>query len=119
MKGKQRAQQWKAQAQEKMKAQAATQRSKAAHGLEETAEALRQAGQSLREKNKASLADYAEKAAERTDDLSHYLREKDIDELIGEVEGFVRRQPWVVVGGAFLAGAMLSRFLKASGEQAE
>jgi ElaB/YqjD/DUF883 family membrane-anchored ribosome-binding protein len=114
-----KARQWKEQAREKMKSTGAERTSKAAHDLDATAQALRQTGQRLREENKDSLSRYADKAAEQTDRLSQYLRDKDFGQLMSDAEDFIRSRPLLTVGGALVAGVLLARFLKASSEKSE
>ena len=43
-----------------------------------------------------------------------YLSESDADRILGDIEDFGRRQPWVVIGGGIALGLVASRFLKAS-----
>jgi len=60
------------------------------------------------------LARYAHSAAEGVDRLARYLRETDAEALLGDIEGFARRRPELFVGGSFVAGMLLARFLKSS-----
>jgi hypothetical protein len=60
------------------------------------------------------VSEYTEKAAELVEGFSGYLREKNVDQLLGEVERFARRQAALFVGGAFALGFLASRFLKSS-----
>ena len=64
------------------------------------------------------LGDYAETAAERVDRLARYLREGDPEKFVRDVEGYARRRPEVFMGGMFVAGLVLARFLKSSADQA-
>jgi hypothetical protein len=75
---------------------------------------LRAVGQSLREQGKEGPANAAEKVAEYAEKAGGYLREKDSDSLLSDVEDFGRRQPWAVGAGALAIGFAASRFLKAS-----
>jgi hypothetical protein len=87
-------------------------------GLGSTARALYQTSRQLREQEAAApVAEYAERAAARVERLADHLRERDLSELIGEVEDFARRQPVLFVGGAFTLGLFAARFLKSSGER--
>jgi ElaB/YqjD/DUF883 family membrane-anchored ribosome-binding protein len=89
-----------------------------AEGLGSTARALYQTSRQLREQEAAApVAEYAERAAARVERLADHLRERDLRELIGEVEDFARRQPVLFVGGAFTVGLFAARFLKSSGER--
>jgi hypothetical protein len=44
------------------------------------------------------------------------MREKDPAEMVHDAERFARRNPTAFVGGAFVLGLALARFLKSSGE---
>ncbi len=118
-KGEMKKEEWKERFGEKARSKVSEQKSKAAGELKTTAEVLRKASKDFRERDKSLLARYAEKAAERTEHLSDYLHEKNMDEFIEDAEDFIRRQPLIAMGGAFLAGTVLARFLKASGHKEE
>ena len=106
------------QATEQTKPRLEGQKERAADGLGSTAHALRKTSRELRDQEEAApIADYAEKAAARVERMADYLREREIGELIGEVEDFARRQPVLFVGGAFTLGLLAARFLKSSGER--
>jgi hypothetical protein len=96
----------------------AGQKSQAAGSMESIAHAVRQTGQQLREQDQAGIAEYADRAADQMESFSRQLRERDVSDLVGEVESFARRQPALFLGGALLLGFMGARFLKSSGQQA-
>lgn len=106
------------QAQETAKSAAAEQTSRAGHKLATTAEVFRETGRILRQKDIHTMADFTERAAKRIEDISGYLLENEIDDLIDDAEEFIRRRPALSISGAFCVGIVLSRFLKASGEKA-
>jgi ElaB/YqjD/DUF883 family membrane-anchored ribosome-binding protein len=109
---KEKTRQWKEQAREKLNRKSGEQTSRVAQELVSAAEALRETSHALKEKNKEQLSLYAEKAADQTEHLSNFLREKDMEQLMKGAEDFARRRPWVAIGGAFVAGTLLARFLK-------
>ena len=76
------------------------------------ASALHSTSDVLRSKDSA-ITDYVEKAAKSIDDVSIYLGTRTLAQLINDVEGFARREPAMFLGGAFFAGLMGGRFLKA------
>jgi hypothetical protein len=80
-------------------------------------DALRGAGEKLGEHGDL-LPEYVEKAASQVDRLTHYVRSRNIGELITDVEGFARREPALFLGGSFALGLFASRFLKSSGHRA-
>jgi hypothetical protein len=88
-----------------------------AHQVNVIAEALRASSDELREQEEPEMAKYASMAADRVDRLANTLRYKSVDQLTGEVENFARRKPEVFLGAAFVAGVVLARFLKSSGQR--
>jgi hypothetical protein len=101
-------------AREQVRSQFADQKERAAGSLESVADALRQAGQGLRDHEQAALGDYVQGAAEMVERVSDYLSRRDMDQLVREVEDMARRQPGLFVGGAFALGFLAARFLKSS-----
>ena len=108
---------------EQVQQQAATrldrQKENAVTGLSRVADTVRQMGQNLRgQEQQGAIAEYAaqygERAAEQIERFTDYLREHDVNQLVGEVEDFARRQPVIFIGGAFLLGFAGARFLKSS-----
>jgi hypothetical protein len=87
---------------------------KAADQLNSFSAAIRSAADRLHEENDHNLAGYAEAAAERVEGAARYLGERDFSRIADDVESFARRQPELFLGGMFLAGMGISRFLKAS-----
>jgi len=64
-------------------------------------------------------AAYIHDAASGLERASTSLRERSVEELIGELGRLAREQPAVLFGGAVLAGIALSRFLKSSRDAAQ
>jgi hypothetical protein len=96
------------------------QKERVAGQLGSLAGALREAGQKLDEKDgDKGFGRYAGRAAEQVDRVSNYLRGHELTDVIRDAETFARRRPDVFLGGTFLAGLLLARFLKASGERQE
>ena len=95
-------------------AQLTTQKTRATEALGSVAAALRQSSQPLRDNNQPMLADYAGKAADQLEQFSTRFRERDLTELMDDVNRFARRQPALFVGAAFAVGALAARFLKSS-----
>jgi len=75
---------------------------------------VRSVSEQLREQGKDQPAKLADQAADRAEQLGGYLKENDAERILGDLEDFGRRQPWVVVGGGIALGLVASRFLKAS-----
>jgi hypothetical protein len=78
------------------------------------ADGLRQAGIDLRKEGNPSIAGVAETAADRIDGVASYLTESDADALLRDLDALARRQPLLVIAGAFILGVLGARFLKAS-----
>ncbi len=87
---------------------------KAAHEVENLSKALKRAAESLREDQDNSLADYVDAFAVRADSLSRSLEDQSPRELLHRIGEMVERKPEWFVGGMFVAGLTIARFLKAS-----
>ncbi len=59
-------------------------------------------------------ARYIRQAAGHIDDVAVAVRDRDVRELIGEVETFARRQPALFFGGVLMLGFAALRFFKSS-----
>ena len=92
------------------------QKSKAAEGLGSVAQALRQTSDQLRDKDQGPLHQYVASAADQVERFSGYLRSKNVNEMVSEIEQFARRQPALFLGGAFMLGLLGARFLKSSSQ---
>lgn len=95
--------------------QLSNQKNRATDGLGNLARAVRQSTQSLRDNEQGTVAQYVEQAADRIEQFSSRLRERDLNELMRDAEQFARRQPAVFIGAAFMVGVLAARFLKSSG----
>jgi ElaB/YqjD/DUF883 family membrane-anchored ribosome-binding protein len=76
--------------------------------------ALRQSSKQLREEGKGAPAKAVDQVAQRADDLGSYLQSADADKILGDVETFARRRPWLTAAAGAVAGLMAARFMKAS-----
>lgn len=61
--------------------------------------------------------DYARQAAEAVAGAAKSLDDKDVDQLLGEARDFVRKSPAVAIGAAAIAGYVLMRLAKGSGDK--
>src|SRR5207302_1679962 len=93
-----------------------SQKEEAAGGLDTVADVLRQTSQQLRDRGQANVAPCVDALAEMSEGFSGYLRERDLEDLVGEVEEFARHQPALFFGSAFALGFLAARFLKSSNE---
>jgi gas vesicle protein len=101
---------------EQAKQTATTQKERIASGLDATANAIRQTGQSVKQEQ-PMVADYAEKAALRVDRVSGYLRQHDVDEVIDDVQDYARRNKGMFIAGTLLLGFMTARLVKTAGRR--
>jgi hypothetical protein len=98
-------------------AQLTTQKDRGTDALGSVAQAVRSSTQKLRDENHEAIAKYVEGAADQIEDWSRRLREKDVDDLLSDVQHLARRQPAIFVGSAFALGLVAARFLKSSRQQ--
>jgi ElaB/YqjD/DUF883 family membrane-anchored ribosome-binding protein len=79
-----------------------------------TAKDMRSVGEELRKQGKDAPAKLADRAAEETEKVGSYLKEKGPDEMLHDAEEFGRQRPWAVLAGGLALGVVAARFLKAS-----
>ena len=95
-----------------------TQLDAAADGLDGIAGAVKDTGEQLRAhdpNNMGQVADVAASTAETVRNVSSRLRDATVDDIMRDTEQFARRQPGLFIGGVFVLGFMLARFLKSTG----
>jgi hypothetical protein len=106
------------QAKDQAASRADQQRQTLASGLQAVAQAFQSMGENLGQQEGGPVAQYAAEMGQavgsQVNRLANYLRERDLSQLVTEVEGFARRSPAVFLGSAFLLGLAASRFLKSS-----
>lgn len=85
--------------------------------LDQLAASLRNTASRLQDEQVAPIAQCADYCAGQVDRVSLYLRERDLEGMVEDVEDFARRRPELFLGGTFLAGLLLARFLKSSSER--
>jgi len=90
----------------------------AADRLASMADTFRTVSQQSRENGQEMPAEFANRAGTQVERVANYLREKDVDDLIGDAEGYARRQPALFLGGAFALGLLAARFFKSSSDRA-
>jgi hypothetical protein len=78
---------------------------------------VRSVADELRSQGKDTPARYAEQAAEKVQSAGQWLENADGDQILRDVEGFARRNPWAVAAGGLVLGLAASRFLKASSSE--
>jgi len=101
-------------AKDTVKTTLSTQKEKAASTLGNFTDALHETGNQLRQSGQGVFGGYADSLAGQVDRAVGYLRDNDVDDLTAQVESFARKQPALFIGGAFVLGIALARFLKSS-----
>jgi hypothetical protein len=81
--------------------------------------ALREAARQLETQDAAGFGRYAGMAADQVDKVSGYLEGKELGQLVRDTQTFARRHPDLFLGGAFVAGVMLARFIKSSAPETQ
>jgi hypothetical protein len=89
------------------------QRERAATGLGSMVDALRESSRQLQGQN-ATMASYVDGAASQLERFSGGIRERDLQQIVRDVEGFARQRPAIFMGSAFALGLAMARFLKSS-----
>ncbi len=106
------------QVQEQANSQINRQKETAASQLDTVVNAVRRFGETLNNEGEGPIArfaaQYGDKAAEKLDGVARYLREQDPKRLLNDVQNFGRRQPALLIGGAFLLGLAGARIIKSS-----
>jgi hypothetical protein len=103
-----------AQGRERLRQQMDERSTNTGEQITRTAGALRQTAQQLRGQQQESQANLLEGIADLVERLGSYLTANDGERFLRDVEGFARRQPWVVAGGGAVLGFFAARFMKAS-----
>ena len=85
------------------------------------ADTIRQIGESVGGEDQnpvAALAgQYGDNLAEQVEKFSSYIEDKELKELVKDVETFAHRQPVLFIAGAFVLGVLAARVFKSSGSK--
>jgi hypothetical protein len=92
------------------------QKNRAADGLGGIADVFRSASNELRNENE-TLASYVDMASDQMKSFANQIRQKGVADMLDDVHTFARRRPALFIGGAFLIGIGIARFLKASADR--
>jgi len=117
---------WKAQG-EQVKSQAGkiardaagSAKAKTGEAMEGLAKLISETADTVDTKLGPQYGDYARQAATSVAGAAKSLDEKDIDQLLGDAWDFVRKSPAVAIGAAAIAGYVLMRLAKGSGDDSE
>jgi len=103
----------KNQVKEQATSKLSDQKSRAAEGLSGVATMVAQFGDQVREQN-PSVASMVDTAADRLRQFSTHIDQRELTELMDDVERYARRNPALFAGGAFALGLLGARFLRSS-----
>lgn len=115
---KQQATELMGQAKEQASSAFSKQQEQAVGGLGSLADALRETAQKLKEGEdgaQAGIASFVEDAADRLAQSADFLRDKDPNQLLHDVQDFAKKQPVAFVGAALGIGLVAARLLKSGG----
>jgi len=91
-----------------------TGKTRATQTLGSVAQTLKSSSQQLRDQQQVGIGKYADRAANKIEEISHYLENASLSDVAGRVEDFARREPALFIGGAVALGFLSARFLKSS-----
>lgn len=100
-------------AKDKIEAQVTQRKSIGADYIASIAQATGRAANEF-EADVPQAAHYIREASEQIQSFANTVRERDVRELVGEVQEFARRQPTLFFGGAVVLGFAALRFLKST-----
>ncbi|HLM24180.1 MAG TPA: hypothetical protein VK274_03945 [Pyrinomonadaceae bacterium] len=110
------------QVQQQATSQLNRQKETTASELNTVVNAVRRFGETLNNEGQGPIArfaaQYGDKAANSLDRVARYLRDQDPKRLFNDVQNFGRRQPALLLGGAFLLGFCGARIIRTSMEAA-
>ncbi len=115
--GKEMARELGDEAARKARSRAEDQKDRVVGGMRTVADALRNGTDSLSE-DQRQYGGFLETVADRVEDASRYLEQRDVDGLTREARTFAREHTPLVLGGAFALGLAGARFFKSSGSEA-
>lgn len=102
--------------QERVTSRVDEQKNRAADGLGGIADVFRNAGNELRNENE-TLASYVDMASDQLRRFANSIRERGVADMMDDVNAFARQRPALFIGGAFLVGLGVARFMKSSAER--
>lgn len=107
------------QAADKARGIAADGKERATDALDEVSRLMGNAASTVDEKLGAEYGKYARTAADGIAGFAENLRAKEIDDLMSDMQGFVRKSPVVAIGVAAALGFVVARLVKAGFDGAE
>jgi hypothetical protein len=90
---------------------------KAAAKVTRYGKVIHQAADALHAVKADGLAEYVDSAGGAVEGITDYLEERNLAQVLEDVGEVARNHPGMMIGGMFLTGLALARFLKASGSR--
>jgi len=87
-----------------------------AQELGSVAEAVRSTTSELEGQDQQMIAQYGNRIADQIEQVSSYLNNHGVEDMLADAENLARRQPALFLGGAFMLGLLVGRFLRSSGQ---
>lgn len=101
-----------AQATDKIRTLADTGKERAVGGLDQLSQMINDAAGQVDEKLGGQYGEYARSAAGAVSNFSEQIKAKDVEELLEDARGFVRKSPGVAIGVAAALGFALARIIQ-------
>jgi hypothetical protein len=95
------------------------QKGKAASKVKGYGKVVHQAAHALHAVKADGLAEYVDSAGAAVEGITDYLEERNLAQVLEDVGEVARSHPGMMIGGMFVTGLALARFLKASGSREE
>jgi len=89
-------------------------KARVARTLGAVASSLKSSSAEMQGGDAAAVGGVVERVADQIDRAADYLERSDVEEIVGGVERFARRNPALFIGAAFAVGVLGARFLKSS-----
>jgi len=105
------------QARDQVTSQLDARKDQAVEKIGSVADAIRGTGEKL--KDVGPLGDVAGRAADGIERVADFFEDRQITDLVRDVERFARREPAIFLGGAIALGLIAGRFLKSSSHRSE
>jgi hypothetical protein len=112
-----KAQEIRGQAEVRLRDQVDQRSAQAGEQVQAVGQALERSAEQLRMDGKETPASVVEQVARKAEHLGGYLQSANADRILGDVENFARRRPWLTGAAGVVAGFLASRFVKASSDR--
>ena len=85
-----------------------------AHEISSVADVVRQTTHEVGAGTSPAIENYGRRIADGLEGISSYMNENQVEDFLADAEAFGRRNPVVLLGGAFMLGLVVGRFLRSS-----